>query len=245
MTCGGPTPLTGLVNIAAAERRERTGYCDRHTGCKGHTAAYWRHEPYCDSCRAKMATARREATDRKNRSRQYQRDSYIKTREAGLCKDCREPVPDVNPRTGKLYIRCRDCSAKKLTRERALAQERREAGLCQRCGDPVTDINRRTGKRYTNCTICRMNALAQQRDRKYRKQRAQQVVESGIFAADTKTTKTRKRRRIPGGSPGRCQQCRAAVEDVNPRTGNPYTRCRDCRAEDRMYARRRRAVARS
>ena len=167
--CGGPTPLAQTLNEAACKRRERTRFCDRHTVCNGHSAAYWRHEPYCNPCRSKMATARKTAADRKKHIQESNRDRYEKRKDAGLCQRCNLTVPDVNPQTGKPYLLCPDCRAKQGVSKQSLALRRRAAGLCKHCGDPVREINRNTGKPYHDCAICRARIRDRQRMRESRR----------------------------------------------------------------------------
>lgn len=102
------------------------------------------------------------------KNQRYQRKRYRESTSKGICFACRQPC-DINPRTGKAYLRCA------LHRQRANASQQRRIGgvrarwealgLCRDCGLPAM-VDRTTGRPMRRCfTHLQLNAATQAKRR--------------------------------------------------------------------------------
>ena len=83
-------------------------------------------------------------------------DSLI---ELHLCIQCREPIAEFNPRTGKRFLRCSKCrkyqSKRRFGYYRTEKSKLLDAHKCLDCKTEVTEINEKTGKPFQRCEACR------------------------------------------------------------------------------------------
>ena len=79
--------------------------------------------------------------------------------EMHLCIQCREPIAEVNPRTGKRFTRCAKCRKYQAKRRFGYYTNEKTKLLaehkCLVCKAEVEEINEKTGKPFQTCPTCR------------------------------------------------------------------------------------------
>ncbi len=84
-------------------------------------------------------------------------------REAGLCRQCTQPLPD-----GWKYAKCRVCSATESRRAKKIRTRRLAAGRCGTCGERPC-VKLKTGELSKRCRTCLDKAASYKRNARARR----------------------------------------------------------------------------